>query len=148
VSGNTSNAGKGLIPTQKQSTAGYLFALAATAFWSSNFIVARGLSDSIPPVTITFLRSLVAVVVLIPFGIRPFIIYLGVGPSLFAYFCWNRAIVILGPVRTGLVYYCLPLFSGVGAFLLLNESVHWVQVLSGVLILAGVMVATREWNLW
>jgi drug/metabolite transporter (DMT)-like permease len=72
------------------------------------------------------------------------IIYLGVGPSLLAYFCWNRAIVIIGPVRTGLVYYCLPLFGGVESFLLLNESVHWVQVLSGVLILAGVIVATRE----
>jgi len=72
------------------------------------------------------------------------IIYLGVGTSLVAFFCWNRAIAIIGPVRTGLVLYCLPLFSGVEAFLLLNESVHWVHVLSGVLILAGLIVATRK----
>ena len=48
------------------------------------------------------------------------IIYLGVGPSLLAFFCWNRALII-GPVRAGFVYYCLPLLSGVEALLLLNE---------------------------
>ncbi|MGB6066839.1 MAG: DMT family transporter [Desulfomonilaceae bacterium] len=297
-----------MIPRQTQSTTGYLFVLSATLIWSGNFIVARGLSDSIPPVTMAFLRGLIAVVVLIPFGIRPLcrdiktvrkhlgylaltgffgltvcntliyiaahssnalnmtlialcspiflavfarlflhdtftlrrivglitaalgavllitngqlsrlmnltlsegdvwmliqaatfavygilvqvkpaelsqsvflssmfilgwlflvpwflwelsgvksiyfsptaigaIIYLGVGPSVLAFFCWNRGIEIIGPVRAGLVYYCLPLFSGVEAFLLLNEPVRWVHVLSGVLILTGVIVATRE----
>ena len=297
-----------MIPKQTQSTTGYLFVLAATLIWSGNFIVARGLSDSIPPVTIAFLRGLISVVGLIPFGIRPLyrdikkvrkhigylaltgffgltvcntltyiaahsskalnmtlialcspifmavfarlflhdtftlrrifglitaalgavllitdgefsrlltltfsrgdvwmliqaatfavygilvqvkpeelspsvflssmfvlgwlflvpwfvweitgvksinftptaigaIAYLGVGPGLLGFFCWNRAIAIIGPVRAGLVYYCLPLFSGVEALLLLNEPVHWVHVFSGVLILAGVIVATRE----
>jgi len=72
------------------------------------------------------------------------IIYLAVGPSLLAYLCWNRAIKMIGPVRTGLVYYCIPLFSGIEAYVLLNEPVHWVHALSGVMILAGVIIATRE----
>lgn len=297
-----------LMSRQMQSTRGYLFAFAATLIWSGNFIVARGLSDDIPPVMIAFLRSLIAVVVLVPFAIRPLcreiktlgkhlgylsltaflgftvcnavvyiaahssntlnmtliaqsspiflalfarlflhdaltprkvagliaaasggvflitngrlsclmslafsagdvwmlihaatfavysilvqvrpaelsqgvclssmfilgwlflvpwfawelsgvtsvsfsataiasIIYLGVGPALLAFFCWNRAVAIIGSVRSGLVFYCLPLFSGIEAFLLLNEPVHWVHVSSGVLILTGVIVATRE----
>ena len=297
-----------MIPRQRQSTTGYLFVLAATLIWSGNFIVARGLSDSIPPVTIAFLRGLIAVVALIPFGILPLyrdikmvrkhlgylaltgffgltvcntliyiaahsskalnmtlialcspifmavfarlflhdtftlrrivglitavfgavllitdgqlsrllsltfsegdvwmliqaatfavygilvqvkpaelsqsvclssmfilgwlflipwfaweltgvksinfsptaigaIVYLGVGPGLLAFLCWNRAIAIIGPVRAGLVYYCLPLFSGIEAFLLLNEPISWVHAVSGILILAGVIVATRE----
>ena len=58
------------MPAQTRSVTGYLLVLAATAIWSGNFIVARGLSDSIPPVTISFLRGLVAVIVLIPFGMR------------------------------------------------------------------------------
>ncbi len=33
---------------------GYLFALAATAIWSGNFILARGLSEQIPPVSLVF----------------------------------------------------------------------------------------------
>jgi drug/metabolite transporter (DMT)-like permease len=72
------------------------------------------------------------------------IIYLGIGPSLVAFSCWNRAIAIIGPVRAGFVYYCLPLFSGLEAFLLLHEPVHWMHLWSGVVILAGVVVATRE----
>ncbi len=49
---------------------GYLLVLAATAIWSGNFIVARGLSNSIPPVTLAFLRWSIAVLVLFPFAIR------------------------------------------------------------------------------
>jgi drug/metabolite transporter (DMT)-like permease len=293
---------------QSAAVIGYLLVLAATVIWSGNFIVARGLSDSIPPVTLAFLRSATAVIVLLPFGIRPFcrdiklvwkhlgylaltaffgltlsttlvyicahtskalnlsliaicspvfivifarlflhdtftlqriaglltatvgaallitdgephrlrtlsfsagdvwmfvqsatfamycilarikpaeitsgvflssmfvfgllflvpwlcwelrgvesinfspvvlggIAYLGIGSSVLAYLCWNRAITIIGPVRCGFVYYTLPLFSGVEAFLLLNEPIRWVHAVSGVLILVGVIVATRE----
>ncbi len=296
------------ITRQRGSVGGYLLALAATAFWAGNFIVARGLSHSVPPVTLAFLRWGTAVLVLLPFGIRPLcreigivrnnlgylsltaffgvticntlvyvaahtskalnlsliamcvpafiavfarlflgdaltarriaglvtafcgaivlvtygqlwrlmnltfsegdiwmlgasatlaaygilvrvkptdlspgaflsatfipgllfllpwlgweltqvesinfsltslggIVYLGVGPSLLAFLCWNRAIAINGPVRTGFVLYFLPLFSGVAAFFLLGEPVQWIHLLSGIIIIAGVVVATRQ----
>jgi drug/metabolite transporter (DMT)-like permease len=72
------------------------------------------------------------------------IVYLGVGPSLIAFLCWNRAITIIGPVRAAFVYYSLPLFSGIEALLLLDEPIQGVHVLSAILILAGVIVATRQ----
>jgi len=50
--------------------AGYLFAIGATAIWSGNFIVARGLNDSIPPVTLAFYRWIVAVFFFTPFAIK------------------------------------------------------------------------------
>ena len=49
---------------------GYLFAFGATALWSGNFIVARGLSDSIPPVTLAFYRWFVAITVFTPFALK------------------------------------------------------------------------------
>ncbi len=49
---------------------GYLFAIGATALWSGNFIVARGLNDSIPPVSLAFYRWFVAVIALTPFAIK------------------------------------------------------------------------------
>jgi drug/metabolite transporter (DMT)-like permease len=297
-----------LIPILSNSFIGYFLVLAATAIWSGNFIIARGLSNSIPPVTLAFLRWATAVLVVLPFAIRPLrrdiqvvwrhlgylsltaflgitvfntliyiaahtskalnlslialcspvfiilfarlflhdpftrrrliglvtatvgvvllitngelprltsmtfsqgdvwmlvaavifaaysilvrikpaeltpvvfiactfilgllflapwlawelfevkvinfsplalgsIVYLGVGPSLLAFLCWNHAIAIIGPVRAAFVYYSLPLFSGIEALLLLDEPIHGVHVLSGILILAGVIVATRE----
>jgi len=56
---------------KKQSVfTGYLFAIGATALWSGNFIVARGLSDNIPPVSLAFYRWTVAVIVFTPFAIK------------------------------------------------------------------------------
>ncbi|MCK5349612.1 MAG: DMT family transporter [Desulfobacula sp.] len=56
---------------KKQSIlAGYLCAIGATALWSGNFIVARGLSDNIPPVSLAFCRWMVAVIVFTPFAVK------------------------------------------------------------------------------
>jgi len=52
---------------------GYLFAFGATAIWSGNFIIARGLHESIPPVSLAFYRWLVAVIVFLPLAIKPLI---------------------------------------------------------------------------
>ncbi len=52
---------------------GYLFAIGATVIWSGNFIVARGLSNSIPPVSLAFWRWVVAVIVFLPFALKPLI---------------------------------------------------------------------------
>jgi len=49
---------------------GYLFAVGATAIWSGNFIVARGLNDSIPPISLAFCRWVVAVAVFLPFAFK------------------------------------------------------------------------------
>ena len=49
---------------------GYLFAIGATAIWAGNFIIARGLNDNIPPVSLAFFRWLVAVIVFTPFALK------------------------------------------------------------------------------
>lgn len=53
---------------------GYLFAIGATAIWSANFIIARGLSDSISPVTLAFWRWIVAVMAFLPFALKKLIV--------------------------------------------------------------------------
>ncbi|HPQ37620.1 MAG TPA: DMT family transporter [Synergistaceae bacterium] len=50
--------------------AGVLGALGATAIWSGNFIVARGLGSEVPPVQLAFWRWVVAVLVFLPFGLK------------------------------------------------------------------------------
>ena len=49
---------------------GYFYAVCATAIWSGNFIIARGLSDSIPPVSLAFWRWVVAVIAFLPFALK------------------------------------------------------------------------------
>lgn len=57
----------------KKIFAGYLFALGATIIWSGNFLIARGLHENIPPITLAFFRWLVAVVIFLPFAYKALI---------------------------------------------------------------------------
>jgi len=57
----------------KNRVSGYLYAIGATAIWSGNFIIARGLSDTIPPVSLAFWRWVVAVLVFLPFASKSLI---------------------------------------------------------------------------
>ena len=50
---------------------GVLCALVAVLLWSGNFIIARALHASVPPVALAFWRWLFATLLLLPFGIRP-----------------------------------------------------------------------------
>lgn len=70
--------------------------------------------------------------------------YLGLGTSLFAFWCWGQAIEYIGATRASLIYYSLPLFCGIEAVLFLGEPVSWVHYVGGALILGGVITATRE----
>ncbi len=72
------------------------------------------------------------------------LLYIGLGASLISFFLWNKAIEAVGPSVAGLIYYSLPLFSGLGAFLLLGEPVGWVHALSGLCIFSGIVIATRN----
>jgi drug/metabolite transporter (DMT)-like permease len=139
---------------------GDLWMLGQAAGFALYSILVRRKPDEISPRTflfsLFFLGGVVFLLPLLPWelshisqiqfshSIVAAIFYLGIGPSVLAYLCWNQSVAIVGPTRASLVYYSLPLFSGVEAFLLLGEPIHGIHVLSGLLILSGVIVATRE----
>jgi drug/metabolite transporter (DMT)-like permease len=72
--------------------------------------------------------------------------YLGLGPSIIAFLCWNRAVLEIGPTRTAFIYYSLPVFSGLEAYLFLDEPVDWIHILSGMLIIIAIALATLNRN--
>jgi drug/metabolite transporter (DMT)-like permease len=72
------------------------------------------------------------------------LLYLGIGTSIIGFWFWGKAIALIGPARTATVYYSLPLFCALEAILLLGETVVWIHLASGVLILGGLLVATRQ----
>lgn len=71
------------------------------------------------------------------------ILYVGIFASLAAFVLWNRAIVTIGPSKSGMIYYTLPLFSGFLAYLFLNESIGLIHLLSALLIVAGILTTNR-----
>lgn len=72
------------------------------------------------------------------------ILYIGLGASLASFALWIRAIEIVGPPAAGLIYYSMPLFSGLGAFLLLGEPLGWIHLISGLLIFSGIIIANKS----
>lgn len=67
------------------------------------------------------------------------VLYTGIGNSLVAWWLWNLALVNAGPVLTGVVYYTMPIMSGILAYLILGEAMTPVHYISGAAIIGGVM---------
>ena len=72
------------------------------------------------------------------------VLYAGIGCSFVSFSLWTRAIACIGPVRAGIVYYSLPLYAALTAWLLLGEAVIAAQVVGGLLIVGGIVTATLQ----
>lgn len=60
-----------------------------------------------------------------------------------AFMSWVRAIQLLGPVRVAPFQYLTPLVGVTAGVLLLGETLTWIDVLAGVVILLGVFITQR-----
>jgi len=69
------------------------------------------------------------------------ILYLGIGNSIIAFFCWNAAIQKLGAAGTGLFGNLIPIFSTIEAVLFLHESFLTIHLISGVMVICGLVIA-------
>lgn len=72
------------------------------------------------------------------------VLYLALFPSILCYWFWMRAIESLGAVRTHALYYTLPLFAAVQAWLILDESLHLYHAFAAVAIIAGAIFTTLQ----
>jgi drug/metabolite transporter (DMT)-like permease len=69
------------------------------------------------------------------------ILYVALMASLLAFIFWNKAVERLGASRAGILYYSMPLFSGLLAYLILGEDVGFIHLVSALLIVPGIAVA-------
>ena len=72
------------------------------------------------------------------------ILYLGIGASVISFFCWNAAIARIGSVSTALFGNLIPIFSTLEAVWLLGETITLVHVISGVLVIIGLVLANLK----
>lgn len=136
----------------------WLVLLAALMFAVYNTLVKRKPAE-ISPVTFLFITFLIGSLLMIPFyifersyaapvewnlSLLGIFIFLGVGASVLSYFCWNIAIGHMGAARTALFGNLIPFFSIIEAVLLLGETFSIVDFFSGLLIIAGLLIANLE----
>ena len=69
------------------------------------------------------------------------IIYLGIGASVNCYLLWNGAIARLGSPRTALFGNLIPIFSTLEAVWILNEEITLIHIISGLLVVTGLIIA-------
>jgi drug/metabolite transporter (DMT)-like permease len=73
-------------------------------------------------------------------GVTGSVFYLGIGTSVIAFLLWNTAIKELGAGRAALFGNLIPVFSSVGAVIILSEQVKWIQLASFAFIVMGLVI--------
>lgn len=132
---------------------GYLFAMGATAIWSGNFIIARGLTDAIPPVSLAFWRWFVAVIVFLPFAIKPVIAERRILKRHLPYLCltsvlgitlFNTLIYIAGHTTTAinlsLISITFPIFIVLLSRIFFQEAITFHKKIGILLVAVGIVL--------
>jgi drug/metabolite transporter (DMT)-like permease len=72
------------------------------------------------------------------------ILYVSLLASLLAFFMWGKSVESIGPSKAGVLYYTMPLFSGLWSFLFLGEAIGIAHVASLACIVPGILIANSE----
>jgi drug/metabolite transporter (DMT)-like permease len=72
------------------------------------------------------------------------IAYVSVFPSILAYLCFNRSVMLIGANRTGLCIHLMPVFGSALAIAFLGEEPHLYHAAGIALIAAGLLLANRR----
>jgi drug/metabolite transporter (DMT)-like permease len=140
-------------------TTGDLWVLGAAVFFAGYNIMVRKKPKEVSAIVFLFTTFLIGSTALLPFylwettyaapvnwsnNLILAVIYLGLGTSVIAFLLWNAAIAKLGAARTALFGNLIPLFSSLEAVWLLNETITVVHLVSGILIVAGLIIANLK----
>jgi drug/metabolite transporter (DMT)-like permease len=71
------------------------------------------------------------------------ILYIAVCSSIISFVSWNKAVDKIGPSKAGMIYFLIPLFSGVLAWIILGEALSLYHLVSGILIVGGIMITNK-----
>jgi len=72
------------------------------------------------------------------------LIYVVIFPSTLAYLFFNRGIALIGPNRAAPFFHLMPVFGSAMAILLLGEQPQLFHLVGYLLVLAGVIIASRR----
>ena len=70
------------------------------------------------------------------------IVYLGICNSVISYLAWNTALAKIGNIKTSIIYYILPLFSGIEAYFILGEKIYISELVGGALVIGGIALVS------
>ncbi|MEX2474701.1 DMT family transporter [Marinobacter sp.] len=142
-----------------QAQPGDLIMVAAVFSWGLFSVLLR--RQAVPLPALTFLTTQIALgtLVILPFYLVELLVFKGgfdvsratvmpllyfaFFPGILAYAFWNHGVHRVGPARAALFMYLTPVFASVLAGVFLDERLGLFHVVGGLLILAGLFLATR-----
>jgi drug/metabolite transporter (DMT)-like permease len=138
---------------------GDLLMLVACFFFACYTILVRLKPTELPAKVFLFSVFVIGVIFLFPFYIIEHVFYkkvlldtktilitsyVGIFASLVSYYLWNEAIRLIGTSKTALIYYLIPVFSGILAYFFLDQQIIITQIISMGIIISGLLITNRE----
>ena len=140
-------------------TFGDLLMLLACFFFACYTILVRLKPKEIPSKVFLFALFSTGTILLLPFYIWERLYYnqvtfdsttiyattyVGICASLISYYLWNEAIRLIGTNKTALIYYLIPVFSGILAYFFLNQAIVLTQIISMGIIVTGLLLTNKK----
>ena len=72
--------------------------------------------------------------------------YVVIFPAIAAYYCWQKAIDIIGPNRSSMFIQLMPLFSALMAIIIFNEKFQIYHFIGASFILIGIYLSNKKTN--
>lgn len=143
------------------SNKGDLLVLGSAFTWSVYSIANKKVSLSYSPLMTILYLFIIMLVIISPFTISSgmisaifslsfiswlWIFFLGILCSGVAYVLWAQALTELDSARVGAFLYFEPFVTAYTAWLILNESITFLTILSGIIITGGVILVNLKWK--
>ena len=72
------------------------------------------------------------------------LLYVVIFPAIAAYYCWQKAIELIGPNRSAIFVQLMPLFSALMAILIFKEKFQLYHFIGGSFIVTGIYLSNRK----
>lgn len=145
--------------TGLQAQPGDLIMVAAVFSWGLFSVLLRRQAVPLPALAFLTAQILLGTLVILPFFLVDVLfvsggfelsqstalplLYFAIFPGILAYAFWNHGVHKIGPANAAIFMYLTPVFASVLASVFLGESLGLFHIIGGVLILAGLLLATR-----
>ena len=74
------------------------------------------------------------------------LLYVVIFPAIAAYYCWQKAIELIGPNRSAIFVQLMPLFSALMAILIFREKFQLYHFIGGSFIVTGIYLSNRKFQ--
>jgi drug/metabolite transporter (DMT)-like permease len=135
-------------------------AILAASIWAGNFIIARGVYQQIPPVSLAFYRWLLASIIIFPFAFKQFSAEWPAIKKSWHYLFWAaltgitlfNTLVYIGAHYTSAINLALigtttsPIIATVLALIFLKEQIGWMKLTGLIFCITGVLFLLSKGN--